>query len=221
MSKKICGAKTRSGGKCQNNPVTGRNRCRMHGGKSAPAGITHHNYKTGRYSKAIPARLRARYEESLADPELLSLRSEVSLTDTRLTELMERAAENTAGSEKWAEMRLAILNLEAILNDRSSKKSAEKRALDLRVALEQAKKIAQAACGDGQTWKEIESLLDLRRKLTDTEQKRLERMNQFITAQEAFALIGQVLESIKRHIPDPQTRSRIASDIQRLMAQRG
>lgn len=29
-----CGAKTRSGGKCANPPVTGNKRCRMHGGKS-------------------------------------------------------------------------------------------------------------------------------------------------------------------------------------------
>lgn len=31
-----CGAKTRCGGKCKANPVSGSKRCRMHGGKSSP-----------------------------------------------------------------------------------------------------------------------------------------------------------------------------------------
>lgn len=45
-----CGAKTRTGNACKNNPVTGKNRCRMHGGGS-PSGKDHWNYQHGYWSK--------------------------------------------------------------------------------------------------------------------------------------------------------------------------
>ena len=49
-----CGAKTRSGAPCKSVPVTGRRRCRMHGGadgSGAPEGSKNGNYKHGRYTK--------------------------------------------------------------------------------------------------------------------------------------------------------------------------
>jgi hypothetical protein len=48
-----CGAKTRSGAPCKSAPVTGRRRCRMHGGadgSGAPSGSRNGNYKHGRYT---------------------------------------------------------------------------------------------------------------------------------------------------------------------------
>ena len=59
-------------------------RCRLHGGKS-PAGLASPHYKDGRYSKALPARLAARYATAEADPRLLELRDEVALTDVART----------------------------------------------------------------------------------------------------------------------------------------
>ena len=49
----ICGAKTRQGTPCRNPPVTGKRRCRMHGGakrSGAPPGNTN-ALKHGMYSK--------------------------------------------------------------------------------------------------------------------------------------------------------------------------
>jgi hypothetical protein len=48
-----CGARTRSGRPCQSPAVTGRRRCRMHGGapgSGGPKGSRNGNYKHGRYS---------------------------------------------------------------------------------------------------------------------------------------------------------------------------
>jgi hypothetical protein len=53
-----CGAKTRSGSPCKSAPVTGRRRCRMHGGadgSGAPEGSKNCNYKHGRYTKEVAA----------------------------------------------------------------------------------------------------------------------------------------------------------------------
>ncbi len=61
-----CGAKTRAGGACQNPAIGGRNRCKLHGGKSTgprtPEGkarsIAAHT-KHGRRSRAHVARVKA------------------------------------------------------------------------------------------------------------------------------------------------------------------
>ena len=53
-----CGARTRSGPPCKSAPVTGRRRCRMHGGadgSGAPEGSKNGNYKHGRYTKEVAA----------------------------------------------------------------------------------------------------------------------------------------------------------------------
>ena len=53
-----CGARTRSGGPCKSAPVTGRRRCRMHGGadgSGAPTGARNGNYKHGRYTEELQA----------------------------------------------------------------------------------------------------------------------------------------------------------------------
>jgi hypothetical protein len=55
-----CGAKTRSGEPCRSPAVTGKRRCRMHGGAAGsggPKGAHNGNYKHGRYTaEAIASR---------------------------------------------------------------------------------------------------------------------------------------------------------------------
>jgi hypothetical protein len=51
-----CGAKTRSGSPCQSPRVTGKARCRMHGGAAgsgAPKGKANGNWKHGRYGSDL------------------------------------------------------------------------------------------------------------------------------------------------------------------------
>jgi glucans biosynthesis protein len=49
--KSICGARTRSGHACKTSSITGRTRCRMHGGTNNGAPLGNKNaFKHGRYT---------------------------------------------------------------------------------------------------------------------------------------------------------------------------
>ena len=87
--KKICGRKLRGkdGRTCQKYEMVGRNGCELHGGKSL-RGADSGTYRTGKYSKYLPAHLLEKYHEASNDPDLLSLHSGIALVDTRLADLL-------------------------------------------------------------------------------------------------------------------------------------
>src|SRR3954470_5731126 len=83
-----CGARTRKGaGPCRQPGMAPSGRCRMHGGKT-PRGLASPLTKSGRYSRDLPTRVAARYENALADPELLSVRDDIALLQGAITDVM-------------------------------------------------------------------------------------------------------------------------------------
>ena len=107
----ICGAKTRSGAPCKQRPLAGRDRCRMHGG-GTPRGTSLPQTKHGRYSRDLPTRMLATYQEALADDDLLSLREDIALYTAREGELLRRvkASESEAA---WLAIRKAWSDYES------------------------------------------------------------------------------------------------------------
>lgn len=83
--KHICGAKTRSGGQCQNSPVKNSNRCRMHGGKSLK-GTDSPRYKHGLYSKYAGESLKEVLDEleDVSSEELVRPDNEIKLMQALL-----------------------------------------------------------------------------------------------------------------------------------------
>lgn len=85
----VCGAKLRNKNAYCKAPPMKNGKCRKHGGLT-PKGFACSSTVHGRYSKYIPQSLGASYKDSLSDPELLHLRSEIALMDTRITELLSQ-----------------------------------------------------------------------------------------------------------------------------------
>lgn len=93
MNKQICGAKTRSGNPCQNSPVNGSNRCRMHGGKSLK-GTDSPRYSHGMYSKYAGAELKEVLAEleDVSSEELVNPDNEIKLMQALI--MKAKALEN-------------------------------------------------------------------------------------------------------------------------------
>lgn len=214
---KRCGAKTRAGGTCKNGAMP-NGRCRMHGGKSL-GGIGSPRYKTGRYSKYLPSRLADKYNESLSDPELLTLREDISLLDARVAELLEKL---DAGESKylWKSLRDRMDDFEKAQRYAGATKNEEvKKAKQLEAAeaLSDIRTIIHKGASDWNMWTEIGTTLDQRRKLVDSERKRLVDMENMITTSDAISLARALAAAVKELVVDREVLSKINARFNELM----
>lgn len=201
-----CGAKTRAGTPCKRAPVPGRTRCRLHGGLT-PAGASHYNFKTGRYSKVLPARLRERYEEAAADPELLALREDIALLDSRLDDLLKRVDAGESDT-LWKQVHSAW---------REHKKARRRDDEDAeRETFEELDELISRGIGDLAAWAEVRQALEQRRRLVESERKRLVDMQQMLTAEQAMVFVTAVTDAVRRHVTDRKTLTAIARELVQL-----
>jgi hypothetical protein len=162
----------------------------MHNGKAA-RGVAASQYKTGRYSKYLPARMLPRYLESQDDPELLNLRWEVALIDSRIADLLTRVDSGEAGN-MWAQLDTIRRHFEEaqLKGNRVRSAAAVKEVMSL---------IAQGAA-DFAAWDQITDLIERRRRLVESERKRLVEMHQVVKLDNAMTLIHQLSQSVRGHV---------------------
>lgn len=203
--RRLCGAKTRSGETCKRPGTGAGGRCSNHGGLS-PSGIASPHTIHGRYSRDLPTRLMGRYQEAQADPELTSLRSELALVDARLSDVLSRVDTKEAGVH-WA------LAAKAVQEYRANAHDPVKR--------DAAFEVIAGATGEGlndwAAWSEVLALVEKRRRLCETESKRLAAMGQILTVERAMLLLSAVAASIKQHVKDPVALQAISQDMAKLV----
>ncbi len=198
----ICGAKTRDGDPCQNPPLAGRERCRMHGGAS-PAGMASPRFKTGKFSRYLPERLLERYEEAQQDEALLELRDEIALSDARVLDLLSRVDSGESGAI-WRKLQKLWQDYQTADGDEATD-----------ILMEIGATINEGAA-DYQAWDEVNKQVARRQKLTESQRKREVELQQTITAEKAMVLIAQLTEIIRRHVTDRTILAAIAADVVQL-----
>lgn len=201
---KRCSGLTKSGKPCGGAAMP-NGTCRMHNGGAA-TGLDHPSFKTGRYSKSLPARLLTRYQEALEDPELLALREDVALIDSRIADLLSRVDTGETGGF-YAEVKKAW--------------SQYTRPSDL---IEQAKagelmeQLLGAALTDFQAWEELGKQIDRRMKLVESERKRLVEMEQIVTVENLMVQVTAFTDVVRRNVNDPRTLAAIQREIEALIS---
>jgi len=188
-----CTAKAKSTGKrCRRYAVTGYTVCQVHGAGSPKQGrpggrpIVH-----GRYSKRLPQKLVARYDEARVDPELLSLRDDVALLDVRISDLTDKLSTGETDNLLQSLLELcqgAVLALKGGDFDMTMK------------MLEEMRQRLEGQPQDGWTWTEIVGLLDQRRKLVESERKRLVELQQYVTVEQVMILVSALTKAVISHV---------------------
>ena len=202
-----CGAKTRSGEPCKT-PAMPNGRCRMHGGK-IPRGAASPHFVTGRYSKDLPTRLAARYEEARNDPDLLNLNAEIQLTYALLGEALKGMDHGESG-RLWSELKATWDEFQDA--NRAQDKEGSRLAL---VAMGD---LIKRGVADAAARSEVLGIIERRRKLVESEGKRRTAMPQMITAERLMVLVSAVVDVVMRHVDEPRVRAEISADIGALLS---
>jgi hypothetical protein len=188
-------------------PAMANGRCRMHGGRS-PRGVAHPSFKTGRFSRSIPARLSQSYEDALADPRRLELADELAVLIARNREMLESLYSGESDG-LWRRLRNHKRRMEKAHRDGDQDEADE----HLNAILQGIERGAD----DGERWAELMKNVDQQRKLAESERKRRIEDHQMATTEEIMALMGAVVAIITRHVRDERIRRAIGYDIEALV----
>lgn len=204
-----CTAKSKqSGERCKRHAVPGKKVCAIHGGKT-PGGIASPHLKTGRYSSHLPGRLMERYQQALHDKDLMNLRHEVALVDTRIAELLEQIERGDLGA-RWLELKEHFDTITL---------AVQKQDLGAgRAAFEQIGTLISSGANDYMTWTQISAMLEQRRKLVDSERRWLVDMQQMITSEQAMLLVTAMVSAVREEVKDRDVLARIQTRIAGLIA---
>jgi hypothetical protein len=198
----VCGAKTRSGAPCRRSPAEGRTRCRLHGGATL-AGPAHPRWRDGRHSKFVQGAFLEAYERARRDPDLLSLADELALVDARASELLDALGDGGSPADLWRALDAECRNLERAIakGDAPAQRTAVAAILALR---DQGRRTAA-------TWGELDRLIERRRRVAETERRRIEAAQATVTVGELATIVAVLLADAKVAIGDPVVFTRVAS----------
>jgi hypothetical protein len=186
-AEKRCQGKNRSGEPCKRAATKGRKFCKFHGGH-ARIGEQNGNYKTGKYSKYFPGQLREKYHEFLEDPDLTTNRQEIAALEVRLSQLIEHVEEDMS-QRTWSQWRRLWNQFILAVRTGDGVRQAELVGL--------MDEFMSSRTDQDRAWGDIERMADSRRKLADSEQKRMVAMQQMLTVEQAMMLMASLISAVK------------------------
>lgn len=195
---------TRPGEHCPNAPMP-NGRCRMHGGKT-PRGEALPQTKHLRYSKSIPRRLAARYEEAEDDPDRHDLRSEISLAETMLDDALA-GMEDGESERMWLTLRRLEENLRT-----SSARDEKARARILGEILDLIRRGGQDAWAKA----DVDKWTKAKARLVEADVRVAVQKGQVLYIEQHFAILGRVLDIVRRYVDDEEARTRLADEFDRI-----
>lgn len=203
-----CQAKAKSSGKqCNRRAVEGKRVCTVHGGLT-PGGIASPHFKTGRYSKYIPARLAEKYQEAIADQDILSLNEDVALVRS----FVFKHLSDIAGSDThpaWIEAKKAFdeMDIASAAGELEKFIAAKNKLGDI------IEPHYRAAMSEGK----VVSYIDQLSKLADKERRLLIDRQQVITVERMMLMITAIATIVRENVSDRQQLNAIQNGIQRLV----
>lgn len=200
------------------------------------------------YLPYLPEHLRQRYLDGLEDAQLTHLRRQIALLDVRIKMLLETLDRQVLTPEKlslsvqeeFEELSpqladevadfLSTYLPDGFLDTRTfrslerlvtkyEKAMADKRLIQAHEALDQLFSAIRQGRRDGEIWKEIDAVMDSRRKLVEAEERRLAQTQRMMTEKQAvdilLAAIQSMQEAVMLYEPDRGVQELILSAARR------
>jgi hypothetical protein len=154
------------------------------------------------------------YHERLGDERLIETAGSIALTDARLFDVLSRVDTGECG-ETWKSLYEAVQAFNECERKANNSPTPDKAApymLERNEQMDTILGLVQEGMADYAAWREVKDLIELRRKLCETEQKRLIAAQQMITNDQAMVLMASLQAIIHRNVTDRDTLSRIANE---------
>lgn len=219
-SDKLCNGRNKAHTKyCKNvagykTDHVGTGRCFLHGGASVK-GVRHYNFKDGRYSKVMPQNLVKHYETTVNDSRLLELRDDIALVAALISDSLSDLQENYKSSLQYFKLMATLLNEISIETDMASGQLPD----ILESKIKQFGELFYKAQAEHAKRQELLIMVDQKRKLTESERKRLLELHSLFSAEQVMAMMGGVLSIIRENVSDLLVQERIAEGIRKLINQ--
>ena len=206
MGERRCKAKSKqTGEQCKNWSAPGRKVCKHHGGAS-PRGKDHPRTTTGKYSKFLPDRLAERFESFLGDKDILELSAEIALVDSQIAACLERPE---VPQSRWKTVRTIYSELVDAMDDGDSTEIS-KVMRKLLGAIEEG-------FTDAARWTLTLNLIEQRRKLTDSERRRVFDESNAVSIEQLMLLVARISSIVRENVQDERSRSAIGEGIRLLV----
>jgi hypothetical protein len=150
------------------------------------------------------------FREAETDPELLSLRSEVALLQVRIRELLQRLYTGESGL-LWQDLRRAYRGVESACRGNEA----------LLCPVRSLGAVIDAGARDEEVWADLLRAVEAKGRAAAREWRRQADLGQCIPAERALVLVRAIVDSVTRHVPDPEVRRRISHDIGGILASVG
>lgn len=151
--------------------------------------------------------LTSKVQKAMKDPELLSQRATLALLQVRTMELINNIDTEEA-QMRMTHLRRAWNHYKSVRIPGESIEMAAYKKLDA---------IITGAISDFESWEQIFVAMELNRKVSESETKRLVVMNQVINAEDVMDLIFKLLDVVKDTIRDPRQLKEIQTGFVQLV----
>lgn len=178
-------------------------KCRMHGGASSTIGTRNSQYKTGRHSRYLPAKLDELYREALSNPDLIEMSDHIALLESRIQTILKDSEDEPMPS--WADVRTSFEQIGAAVTSGDPVK--------IKDGVDYMNTVIEHGMKWDRTWMEVNSTLEQLRKLVDTEVKRKKELSQMVPIERVTLLVGAVSDAVKRNVTDPNVLQKIQREI--------
>lgn len=196
-----CGATAKRTGEPCKAPAMSNGRCRVHGGTSLK-GVESPTWVTGRWSKYLGTTIAPIVNDQMQDRDRHSMDQELALVDTRIALLLEKLG-NGESPAAWSEMQEAMREFDA------AQKLGKNGLGKMHEALERVRALASAGAAESEAWDKVMDLINKRRILVESEERRAQVNGKSVPADQVMNLFASLSRIVLDEVKDPAARRRV------------
>lgn len=198
--KQQCEATTRNGARCYRTASRGERFCSNH------KHLATVEQEKGRYEDAFAGELGERYRNALSDVYLLNLRDEIAVLTMRANGLVAGTnSGDEVGESTWKRVSATWKRLSKAI-EKEDTEAIWRLSADMDVLMKEASDTSAL-------WDEIMRIFELRRKLSETEQKYMRESAMTVNAETVMALLAATIKSIRTSVSKYVERKELAEAI--------